>query len=184
MRAYRALNCRGRHSSVTRRRHLPLGKKAVSHQTASWIPGPVAFRLGSRGCARSVASSVSRGRAGQLSTTVAHLNFFLFNPTERLRVGIMAVSASATSPQDWREALDELKEYVGPAFKKVGAAHLSRRIHRWHAVGGRAKDGLDACRRGILHKVAHRKFDQVAATQFAVDSDVEQGKVSQIAREF
>lgn len=29
------------------------------------------------------------------------------------------VSDWAASPQDWREALDELKEYVGPAFKRL-----------------------------------------------------------------
>ena len=31
----------------------------------------------------------------------------------------MVVSDWAASPQDWREALDELKEYVGPAFKRL-----------------------------------------------------------------
>lgn len=30
----------------------------------------------------------------------------------------MAVSDWATSPQDWRDALDELKEFVAPAFKR------------------------------------------------------------------
>ncbi|MFU8823779.1 MAG: IS701 family transposase, partial [Yoonia sp.] len=31
----------------------------------------------------------------------------------------MAVSDWAASPQDWQEALDELKEYVAPAFKRL-----------------------------------------------------------------
>lgn len=31
----------------------------------------------------------------------------------------MAISDWAASPQDWQEALDELKEYVAPAFKRL-----------------------------------------------------------------
>jgi hypothetical protein len=36
----------------------------------------------------------------------------------------------------------------------------------------------------ILYEVTHRKFDQIAAAQFAVDGDVEQSKVPHIACQF
>lgn len=36
----------------------------------------------------------------------------------------------------------------------------------------------------IFDEIGHRKLDQIASTQFAVDSDIEQRQISKVARKF
>ena len=122
-------------------------------------------------------------------------------PAQRVRTVTARLQANRGHPIAYNPAALS-RRYVWPVVEAAGEHETAREHLRrsdpdqyrltcifceleLHAPLGLALDHRNSFSHTvILHKVAHLKFDQITAAQFAVDRDVEQGKVSQIAREF